>query len=255
MGKTPVHYTEQDTKQKRKTYFDIANDELLISHSPEPHIHRIVFTNSDVSGIIPVKSSIFNKLKSKIENWSEKSPLNYWKSESMTFGLSSYGRIILFVKSDLKVFPKEFLRCMKDDFKLNANEIRFLIEKLDFVELEISHKITDPKGKIKGAKLKYDLEPLVKQLIAFTDESHGSLELELKGDPETVTNLEYLLRDKLHAILYFAELTKIIYKLAEMHNELVESINFLRKNITFIIDDILNSRFTEQDTKQAKQKE
>ena len=255
MGETPVHSTEQqkkNTKQQRKPFFQLADDELLISHSPKPHIHRIVFKSSESSGIIPTSSGIFNKLKSKIQNWSDNTPLNYWKSESMTFGLSSFGRMILYVKSDISVFPKEFLRCFRDDFKLTEHELEFLIKKLDFVELEIAHKINDPRGNIKGAKIKYKFDDLVKKLIVFTDESHGSLELELKGDPAICSNLEFLIRDKLSAILYFAELTKIVHILTEIQEELRDSIQFVSYAITFLIDDLLNKRLNKNADSQKK---
>jgi len=180
--------------------------------------------------------------------------MSYYKNNSCTFGLSKHGKFVIYVKSDLSVFPKEFLRLLNDVFKFNSFEIRSLIERMEFIELEISHKINDPKVKLKNAKVEYDIEGLVNKLIAFTDESFGTLELELKGDPETSGNLEFLLRDKLNAILYFAELTKIMVKFTKIQNELNDSMRFIKNGLTFLIDDLLNKRFvfTEQKQKEVK---
>ena len=244
MGEDLREQTEQNTKQKRKPFFQLADDELMITHVSEPHIHRVIFRSKHEENKIPVKSSIFNKLRSKIQNWNNDNPLNFWKNNCYTLGLSKHGKIIIYVKSDLKVFPKEFLRSLKQDFNFTEHEIRVLIERLDFVDLEISHKINDPHGKITGAKIKYKSDDLIKKLIAFTDESHGSLELEFRGDPALCSNLEFLLRDKLNAILYFAELTKIVHVLTGIQEELRESIEYVSNAITFLIDDLLNKRIS-----------
>ena len=249
MGEDLHEQTEQDAKQKRKPFFQLADDELMITHVSEPHIHRVIFRSKHEKNKIPVKSSLFNKLRSKIQNWNDNNPLNFWKNNCYTLGLSKHGKIIIYVKSDLKVFPKEFLRSLKQDFNFTELEIRVLIEKLDFVDLEISHKINDPNGKIgiihgKKAKIEYKSDELIKKLIAFTDESHGSLELEFRGDPALCSNLEFLLRDKLNAILYFAELTKIVHVLTGIQEELRESIQYVSNAITFLIDDLLNKRIS-----------
>ena len=222
----------------------------MITHGTEPKPHRVVFRNSESSGLLPVKSSIFEKLDRIIQTTKNQVPLSFFKNASYTLGLSKHGKINIYVKSDLAVFPKEFLRSLRKDFMLNNHEIRFLIERLDFVELEISHKINDPNANLKNAKIEYGIEGLVKKLIAFTDNSFGNIEIELKGDPETSGNLEFLLRDKLNAILYFAELTKIIAKLSKIQNELMESISFIKNGITFQIDSWIYDRLgnTEQKT-------
>lgn len=233
---------KKNAKQERKPFFRLADDELMITHDSEPRIHRIVFRSKYEENKIPTKSSIFNKLRSKIQKWNDNNPLNFWKNNCYTIGLSKRGKIIIYVKSDLKVFPKEFLRSLKQDFNFTEHEIKVLIEKLNFVELEISHKINDPSGKITGAKIEYKSDDLIRKLIAFTDKSHGSLELELRGDPVICGNLEFLLRDKLNAILYFAELTKIVHVLTEIQDELRKSIEYVSSAVTFLIDDLLNKR-------------
>lgn len=243
-------FSEQ-TKHEKKPYFQLADDQLKISHSGTPRIHRVYFISKKGNGNIPVQSSIFFKLRSKMENWQDNNLLNFWKNSSFTFGLSKNGRFTMHVKSDLEVFPKEFLRCLRQDFNFDDFEIYSLIEKLDFIDLEIAHKINDPEGNLKNAKVRYiDLEGLIRRLIAFVDQSNGSLELELKGDPETSTNLDFLLRDKLHAILFFTELTKIVKKLAEIQSELFDSIQYISRALTFILDDLLNRRLNK-----TKQKE
>jgi len=210
-----------------RTYFDKVDEQLKISHDSESRIHRIVFHNSEVNGKIPVKSSLFNKLNEVIKI-SENNPLTYFKNESYTIGLSKLGTIMLFVKSNLKVFPKEFLRSLRQDFNLDDNEIQFLIEKLDFVELEIAHKINDPHGNLKDAKINYTIKGIINKLIAFTDNSHGNIELEFKGDPATSSNLEFLLRDKLNAVLFFAEIPKVLILIDKELKELNSKI--LSKN-------------------------
>lgn len=192
-----------------RTYFDKSDEYLRISHDSESHIHRVVFHTSEVKGKIPVKSSLFNKLNEVIKI-SENNPLTYFKNESYTIGLSKLGTVILFAKSDLNVFPKEFLRSLRQDFNLDDNEINFLIENLDLVDLEIAHKINDPLRNLKDAKISYEIKGIINKLIAFTDNSHGNIELEFKGDPSTCSNLEFLLRDKLNAILFFAEIPKAL---------------------------------------------
>jgi len=244
------------TKQSNRAFFSIADDEILITHDTEPKPHRIVFLKNDVSGDLSIKTSVFFKLDRVIESTKSEAPMSYFRNESYTLGLSKHGKIVIYVKSDISVFPKEFLRSLTHDFKLNPHEISFLIRCLDFVELEISHKINDPLGKLKKAKVEYKIDGLINKLIAFTDNSFGSIELELKGDPETSGNLDFLLRDKLNAILFFAELTKIIAKFSKIQNELNKSMKFIENGIKFLIDDLLNEKlvFTEQNKKEENNK-
>ena len=246
MGEDLRKQTEQNTKPQRKSFFELADDELLITHDTEQKVHRVVFRGSTVDGQISTNSSVFWKLKSKMEKWSEHIPLNFWKNSSYTLGLSKNGKILIYVKSNLKVFPIEFLRSLKEDFSLSDREIKFLINSLELIELEIAHKINDPKDNLKDAKVKYDLDSLVQKLIAFTDNSQGDIEIELKGDPTTCGNLEFLLRDKLNAILYFAELTKIIFKLTKIQKEQKEIIETVKNGLIFLIDDLLNKRLNKE---------
>ncbi|MBA7492424.1 hypothetical protein ES702_02974 [subsurface metagenome] len=228
----------------------------MIYHDTEPKVHRVVFKSKSIEGKISVHYTIFSKIKSKMEKWNNDNPLNFWKNSNYTLGLSKHGKIVLYVKSDLSVFPKEFLRSLRQDFNFNEIEIHTFIRHLEFVELEISHKITDPLEKLKNAKIHYDIEGLVNKLIAFTDESFGSLELEIKGDPSTSGNLEFLLRDKLNAVLYFAELTKIVAKLTKIQDEIQNTLSFVRNGVVFLIDDLLNNRlvFTKQNNENEDDK-
>jgi len=232
----------KQTKQDKKPYFQIADDELNLTHDDKSHIHRVIFRTKKGEGRIPIQSSIFFKLKAKMEKWQDNNLLNFWKNNSYTFGLSKNGKLIMNIKSSLDVFPKEFLRSLRQDFNFDNFEINALIDRLDFVYLEIAHKINDPDKNLEKAKVKYTLEGLIERLTAFTDSSGGNLELEIKGDPESSTNLDFLLRDKLHAILFFAELTKIVKKLTEIQNELFNSIQYISRALTFILDDLLNKR-------------
>jgi len=243
--------TEQETKPQRKPFFSLADNELLITHDDKPHVHRVVFKSKTGESDIGTVWSVFYKLKSKIQNWKDTNLLNFWKNSSYTFGLNKFGRFVIYVKSDLNVFPKEFLRSLRKDFNLSDFEIRVLIHKLDFVETEIAHKINDPLGKLKDAKVNYNLKNLVSKLIAFTDNSNGSIEFEVKGDPETSGNLEFLLRDKLSAVLYFAELTKIIFKLTEVSNQLNSELEFVRNGVIFLIDHLLNKKLNDKRYKKS----
>lgn len=259
LSENPTEQETELTKLANSLNLHLADDELMITHGTEPKPHRVIFRNSEASGIIPVKSSYFNKLNKIVKCTENTSPMSYFKNNCYTLGLSKHGKITVFVKSELDIFPKEFLRSLKNDFSLEHNEIRAIIQRLDFVELEISHKINDPLAKLKNARINYDIDGLIKKLIVFTDESFKGLnlegykqrsysktELEVKGDPVTSSNLEFLLRDKLNAVLYFAELTKIIIKLTKIQDELRSSLNFVRNGITFLIDDLINYRFSEQ---------
>ena len=257
MGEDRGKQFSEQTEQPKKPFFQLADDELLITHGTEQRIHRVVFKSKSGESEIPIVSSFFYKIKTQMEKWGDDLPLNYWKNNSYTLGLNRNGKMIIHVKSDLSVFAKEFLRSLRQDFLLTEFEIQALIIRLDFVELEISHKINDPNASLKNAKIEYDLKPFVDKLIAFTDESNGSLELEIKGDPATSSNLEYLLRDKLHAILFFAELTKVVKKLTDIQVQLFDSIQFISNALKFIIDDLLEKRFkkTEQTEQKTEQKE
>jgi len=260
VGEDHTKQFSERTEQSNKPFFQLADDELLITHGTEPIVHRIVFKSNTLNSKIPIVSSYFFKIKAQMQKWDDNLPMNWWKNFSYTLGLNRNGILRIHVKSDLSVFPKEFLRSLRQDFLLVDFEILGLINRLDFVELEVSHKINDPSGNLKNAKLEYNLKPLIDKLIAFTDNSNGSIELEFKGDPATCTNLEYLLRDKLHAILYFAETTKIIKKLTEIQGQLFDSIQYISNNLTFIIDDLLENKFqkteqTEQKTEQTERKE
>ena len=246
MGESPSERTEQDPKLQRKPFFELADNELMITHASEPRIHRIVFSAKNGVGNIPTKSSLFFKLKAKFQTWIEQNAWNYYKNSSYTFGLNSNGKIQIYVKSDLSVFPKEFLRSLKQDFNLQDIEIKVLLDHLDCVDLEIAHKINDPLDNLKKAKVKYDFDSLIQKLIAFTDNSHGNIEIELRGDPKTSGNLEFLLRDKLNAILYFAELTKILVKLTEIQNQQNEITEFIKNGMVFLIDDLLNKRLNKE---------
>lgn len=234
MGEEYNKHSVNDSKPEKRPYLALADDELKITHGSESRIHRLVFHQKNEEFDISNKSSIFHKIKAQIQNWNELMPMNFWKNICYTLGLSRYGRMIIYVKSALSVFPKEFLRSLRQDFKFNDHEIEYLINSLTIAELEIAHKINDPKGHLKGAKVV--LKDLINKLVAFTDESQGSLELELRGDPATSGNLEYLLRDKLNAILYFAELTKIIARLTFIQEDLKESLDFIANGLVFLID-------------------
>ncbi|HEC92914.1 MAG TPA: hypothetical protein ENI51_08000 [Candidatus Atribacteria bacterium] len=251
MTSNPQNNTEQTTEQK-KPYFEKADDLLYITHDSEVRPHRLVFKSKELSGDLPVVSSFYIKLKEKMQNYDKKAHRYYYKNNCMTLSLSETGKIKIWILSDINVFPKEFVRVFRQEFNFNDYEIRALIERLDFVEVELAHKINDPFKNLNGARVHYSIKDLVNKLIAFTDSSSGSLEIELRGDPETSGNLEFLLRDKLNAILYFAELTKIIAKLTKINEELANSLDFIKSGIIFLIDDLIYNRFyTEQNTEQT----
>lgn len=247
MSKPPT----KQTKQAEKPYFRRLDDEIMITHEGKSKPHRVVFRDSKIFGVLPTDSSIYTKLKNCILDFKENTPMNFLKNESFTFGLSKLGKIVLYVKSNLSVFPKEFVRFLRQ-ISMTDNEIKDLIFHLDFVELEISHKINDPLGYLKKARVHYDFNSLIERLIAFTDESYGNIELELKGDPETSGNLEYLLRDKLNAVLYFAELTKILVKFIKLLEEVNNSQMFIKNALTFLIDDLLNNRLVNNELNKKK---
>lgn len=166
----------------------------------------------------------------------------YFKNHCYSLGLSKNGRIIIYVKSDLGVFPKEFCRSLREDFSFHDNMIFELINNLEFIELEISHKINDPYEKLKDARVEYKIDDLVHKLKAFTDNSFGKYEIELKGDPKTSGNLDFLLRDKLNAVLFFSDLTKIMAKFIDIQTEIKEAIDFIKKMTHFLINDLLNKK-------------
>lgn len=249
MGKRSTKQTEQDAKQERKPFFQHPDDKLKITHDTEPNIHRIVFTSKRIESKIPIQSSIYFKLRTKFQNWNDKVPFNYWKNSSYTLGMSKHGKLILFIKSNINVFQKELVRSLRDDFSFDNHEVDFFLRQLKPEKIEIAHKINDPDNNVEKAKIKYSIEGL-SSLLAFTDKSKdGTIEIEIAGDPATSSNLEFLLRDKLNAVLFFAEVSNIINKLTEIQEELFKSVKYISNALTFILDDLLNKRLN------TKQKE
>jgi len=248
LSENPPSFTEQPTKQSKSPYFQRADDELMIIHDSIPRPHRLVFKNREGTGTFTIHSSIFNKIISHAQKYDEVSHRHYFKNEHISLSLSTNGKIKIWLLDDISEAPKHFIKTLENDLGFSFHEIHFFINHLDFCELEIAHKIEDPQSNLKKSKIKFDIEGLVNKLIAFTDESFGNVELEIKGDPETSGNLEFLLRDKLNAVLYFAELTKIITKLMKIQEKLNESLLFIKNGLTFLIDDLLNKRlvFTER---------
>lgn len=242
MSKDPTEQTEQtkqNTKHDKKPYFQIADDALFITYDDVPRIHRVVFRNSELNGNIPIKSSVFVKLNNLIKITEKNAPWAFYKNGSCTIGLTKHGKIVIHVKTSLKLFPSHFIELLKAVFHFEDHEIRFLIERLKFVEMEIAHKINDPLKNLKNSVVKYDFEGLVKKLKAFTDNSQGTSEIELKGDPETSGNLAFLLSDKLHAVEYFAELTKLMAIVSKRLFELKSQIEYVNETLIKMINDLL----------------
>lgn len=192
-----------------------SDDLLFIGHGAKRRVHRIYFNNLPIRTKIPTETALFKKLINRTEP-DKKGTLNWYRSQNITIGLSKYGFCELFAVIDKELLPREFIRTMRYNFCLTDLEIRQFSHFLHLKEVEISHSISDPFMKLKDAKIELLFETLKKKAWSFVDESDGVLELELKGDPELVSNLEFLMRDKLKALTYFNSLTELLRELAEI---------------------------------------
>lgn len=255
--KPPTKPENSEEQKTPKTAFDKPESKLFISHGNKRKLHRILFKSKEITGNMSVDHGVFQKLLANFPNLKENAPMTYYKNKSFTFGLSKHGKIVMYVRSDLDVFPKEFLRVMRNIFKLNDDEIRSLILHLDFVECEVAHKINDPFHNLKDAHIEYTLDELVRKLHVYVDNSDGSLEFEIRGDPETSTNLEYLTRDKLGAVLFFHSLTKTIEELTRLTKSMGDGLESIRNGVYFLIDHILSdpTKPTKQTTKPNEENE
>ena len=244
-----------------EAYFGLAENALKIKHNSEYRIHRIVFTNKQMRTKIMITSEVFQKLK-KLTNWKDSNSINFFKNEVFSLGLTKYGNIILYCKVKPELFAKEFIRSMNEDFCLTPKEISYLAKYLDPSSVEIAHDITDPLAKLKNSKILMKYKDTVKelwQILAYTDNSNGTLEIEFKGDPQESSNLEFLLRDKIGAVKYFYQLTKTLEELIKYNARLESKVDIITTANLVLLEALLEyeettEQITELDTFSTEQK-
>jgi len=239
-------------------FFKTPEDLLEISFGSETRIHRIIFqTKNEISQLNP-KGILYLKLKDKIA-WEDKNSVNFFKNNVFSLGLTKTGKIILYVKVKPENFAKEFIRSMRKDFCLDNNQIYRLAIKLKCRSIEVATDINDPLKSLKNAKLRAKLIDLKKEVLAFLDESMGTTEIELKGDPELTSNLNFLLKDKIQATKYFYKLTKTLKLLTlylidqSKRIEVLINANFLLLSVLLEIEESTEQN-TELNTEQPNQK-
>lgn len=202
-----------------------VDDLLFITHGQTREIHRILFTSSSVKGNIFTKGTVFNKIFERVrtnKSFDKNKSWNYFKNEAISLGITKYGKINLFAKCQLELFSSALIKTLKTEFCLNDEEILVFAQYLELKTVEISHSIDDIYGNFEKSKVFIKLKQLNQKLSIFVDKSNDFFELEIKGDPKSSANLEFLIRDKIGALLFFNDLAEIL----TAHTEILVKISF-----------------------------
>lgn len=218
-AKFQSHFDQKRLGSNSSSMFDFRLPEGLdVKFSGDTRIHRIRFSAKKHGGRIPVDSSLYRKLKSKISDFSLQNSINWLKLEDFTVGLSTKGKLQLFVKCTLENARDKFVHQFR--FLSHEEATLFLQSLKPTPELEVAAPYIKGVDYLKDAKVKVTIPGGIGEedrvVWLWEDGSDTVREIDVRGEGRTSYNLALLIADRLRMIRFFDEVREFLAKIQNL---------------------------------------
>jgi len=208
---------------RSKLEFGLPKD-FHVKMTGDSRIHRVQFLAKNHDAKIPLDSSLYRKIKTKISDFTLEKPMNYLKLQDFTLGLSKTGKLQLFVKCNLENSTDLFIQQFSF---LSHLEAKLLLESLEPEPIiEVGLPYVRGMEFLKDAKVKVTIprgEDKPDEVIWLWEDGSDTLrEIDVKGNGRTAYNLAIMITDRLRLIGFMEESKRIFAEIKNLLKFLIE---------------------------------